>query len=742
MKIIQLLSVTGFFLLFVALPQSFAQSFGVEDDASVFAESPYFIVNTEEEGSDHLPLMSNSAAVKIVGSLADVTVTQSFKNDGEYPIEAVYVFPAATTSAVYSVTMTIGNRVVKAKIKEKQQAKREYERAKSEGKSASLLEQQRANVFTMNVANILPGDLIEVELKYTELLKREDGVYEFVYPMSIGSRYTGPDSATLDASSELQQPPTFTNGDPFSTTISLDIVSNTAIYDISSPSHVINQSLIAYDRVQIELGDNDSVANRDFVLRYKVGEDAIKGGVFLEPSEEENFFLVQLDAPKRVPANYIPLREYIFVVDVSGSMTGYPLSVSKKIVTNLLSSLSNEERFNILFFAGSSSVLSESSLLATEENILAAQKMLSRVGAGGGTQLLAAIETVQENDVPAGYSRSVVVVTDGYVTLEPQAYKLITDDLNQASYFSLGIGNNVNRKLVETIANAGFGESFIALNEKDGLELGQKLIDLIRNPVLTDISLEFLGFDAIELQPKLIPDLYAQKPLLISGKWRGNATGKIRISGKTGVGSWSKELDLADATVLNNSESLKYVWARRKLSALNDYYSLFRGGDEDTKATIIETSLQYNLLSKFTSFLAIDEVVRTYTESKLVKQPQASGYSSSQTMSSELNSIDIAVLSKTPKIAEPRSSLTVGDIDFQLVGSAWVDVRHNASIDVLEVDRNSEQYQKLLLEFAWLSDLPVSRDCFVRFGKYTIRITSEVDEPLPFDSLLRMLSQG
>ena len=739
MKITQILP--ALCLLLVVSGQSLAQFYGGNEDVNTVAESPYFIVNSEEGEVDHLPLKSNSAAVKIVGSLADVTVTQSFTNDGESPIEAVYIFPAATTSAVYSVTMTIGDRVVKAKIKEKQQAKREYERAKSEGKSASLLEQQKANVFTMNVANILPGDLIEVELKYTELLKREDGTYEFVYPMNIGTRYTGPDNVSSEINSdELQQPPSVTSGDPFSSTISVDTVSNTAIYDISSPSHAINQTDIAYDRARIELGDNDSVANRDFVLRYKVGEDVIKSGVLLEQSDEENFFLVQLDAPKRTPANYIPLREYIFVIDVSGSMSGYPLSVSKGLVSNLLSSLSEEERFNILFFAGNSSVLSKSSLPATKKNISAAKKMLSRARGGGGTELLAAIEKVQKNAVPEGYSRSVVVVTDGYVSLEPQAYKLISDDLNQASYFSLGIGNSVNRQLVETIARAGFGESYIALNEQEGEELGQKLIDLIRNPVLTDISLEFLGFDATEMQPKGIPDLYAQKPLLISGKWRGEASGKIKISGKTGVGNWSKELDLKDATVLNNSESLKYVWARRRLSALNDYYSL--GRDDETKETIIETSLQYNLLSKFTSFLAVDEVVRTYEEVKQVNQPQASTYSSSQTMSGEPNSIDVTLLSKTPNISEPRSSLIVGDVKFQLVGDAWVDIRHDASVEVLEVDRNSEQYQKLLLEFSWLSDLPESRDCFVRFGKYTVRITSDVDEPLPFDSLFRMLSQS
>ena len=736
MKIIQFLSVIVFFLPFVAS----AQPFSFDDDESVLAETPYFIVNGAEE-ADHLPLLSNSAAVKIVGTLADVTVTQKFKNDGIKPIEAIYIFPAATTSAVYSVTMTIGNRVVKAKIKEKEQAKREYERAKTEGKSASLLEQQRANVFKMSVANILPGDLIEVELKYTELLKREDGIFEFVYPMSIGNRYIGSDnSSTLETSnSELEQPPSVTNGDPFESTIQLDIVSNTSVYDINSPSHDINQSIVAYDRVRIELGDNDSVANRDFVLRYKVGEDTIKSSVLLESSEEENFFLIQLDAPKRIEASYIPPREYIFVVDVSGSMSGFPLSVSKSLVTNLLSSLSEEERFNILFFAGSSSVLSKTSLQATEKNISAAKKMLSRVDSRGGTELLPAIKNVQKNAVPDGYSRSVVVVTDGYVSVEAETYKLISENLNQASYFSLGIGNSVNRELVETIAKAGFGESYIALNKKEGLALGEKLIDLIRNPVLTDIDIEFIGFDAGELQPEFIPDLYAQKPLLISGKWRGDAIGQIRISGKTGAGNWSKDLNLADATVLNDSESLKYVWARRKLSTLNDYYSLDR--DDDTKASIIETSLQYNLLSQFTSFLAIDEIVRTYEESKPVTQPQASSYSSSQTMSSELDSIDIALLSKTPNIAEPHSSLTISDVEFELVGDAWVDVRHNASVEVLEVNRDSEQYLKLLQEFSWLSALPVSRDCFVRFGKYTIRITSSTTKTLPFDSLLRMLSQ-
>jgi len=744
MKIIKPLSILSLLLLTLISAHSYAQFFGLgssaSDDESITAESPYFIVNSQnDERVDHLPLLSNIADVSIVGALADVTITQRFKNDGDSPIEAIYVFPASTTSAVYSVTMRIEDRVIKAKIKEKQQAKREYERAKSEGKSASLLEQQRPNIFTMNVANILPGDLIEVELKYTELLTREDGIYEFVYPMNIGNHYTGPDGSTTSTSSEVQQPTTASSGEPFTSTISLDIISNTAIYDINSPSHAINQNLVAYDRVQIELGDNDSVADRDFVLRYKVGEDSIKGGVMLEPSEEENFFLLQLDAPKRVPSNLIPLREYIFVVDISGSMSGYPLTVSKELVTNLLSSLSEEERFNILFFAGGSSALSDSSLPATKENIQAAKNMLSKINAGGGTQLLNAIKTVQKNPPPEGYSRSVVVVTDGYVFVGPQAYKLITENQDQASYFALGIGNSVDRDLVETIARAGSGESYIALNKKQGTKLGKKLIDLIRNPVLTDIKIEFQEFDAIELQPTLVPDLYAQKPLLISGKWRGDSTGRIKVSGKTGVGNWSQEFDLANATILKNSESLKYVWARQKLSALNDYYSL--SSEEKTKAKIIETSLKYNLLSQFTSFLAIDEVVRTYQESKQVNQPQAAPYSSSQTMqlSSVLRSIKVPLDAETPAEIEPSASLKIGEIEFELVGDTWVDTRHNASIDVLEVDRNSQQFQKLLEEFSWLSELPVNQDCFVRFGKYTLRITSEVDNPLPVERLITLL---
>ena len=290
--------------------------------------SPYFLVRSDDPGVDQLPLRSTSADVKVVGVIAHIIVTQVYKNEGKTPLEAIYIFPASTRAAVYGMKMTIGKRTIIAKIRERKEARRQYEEAKQQGKSASLLEQQRPNVFQMNVANILPGDVIRVELKYTELLIPTDGIYEFIYPTVVGPRYSNQPAETARPSQKWVENPYLHQGE--SPTYTFDITADLAvglpIQNVACTSHKVDIHYDGPSRASIKLDPSEkNGGNRDFILKYQLAGGKVQSGVLLFEGEKENFFLLMLQPPKRVNVSQIPPREYIFIVDVSGFHVWFPV---------------------------------------------------------------------------------------------------------------------------------------------------------------------------------------------------------------------------------------------------------------------------------------------------------------------------------------------------------------------------------------------------------------------------------
>jgi len=426
--------------------------------------SPYFLVKSHDPDVDRLPLKSTWAQVNISGVIADVKVTQIYKNEGNKPLEAIYVFPASTRAAVYGMTMTIGERTITAKIREREQARQEYNQAKQAGKSASLLEQHRPNVFQMNVANILPSDIIKVELKYTELLIPTDTVYEFVYPTVVGPRYVDRQSDKAGSSDTWTANPYLHQGVPptYTFNIAVDIAAGLPIKDITCASHKtgIHYNGPAFATVNLDQSEKRG-GNRDFILKYRLSGDKIETGLLLFEGKDENFFLLMVQPPKKVVKSQIPPREYVFIVDVSGSMHGFPLNISKKLLKDLIGNLGSADRFNVLLFAGSSHLMSEQSLPATPQNIMRAINTIERQRGGGGTRLLPALKRALSLPKTEGYSRSIVIATDGYVSVEEETFDLIRSNLGRANMFTFGIGSSVNRHLIEGMARVGIGEPFV-----------------------------------------------------------------------------------------------------------------------------------------------------------------------------------------------------------------------------------------------------------------------------------------
>jgi Ca-activated chloride channel family protein len=605
---------TNVIFLLICLFFSF-NSFAQETDKS---QAPYFFVKSDNPALDQLPLKSTKAEVNIAGVIADVTISQVYKNEGQQAIEAIYVFPGSTKAAVYGMQMIIGNRTITAEIKEKNQARQAYETAKSEGKRASLLEQERPNVFQMNVANIMPGDEIQVKLQYTELLVPEAGKYEFVYPTVVGPRYNTSnkesEAFTSTPYTEAEQAPSYKFD------IEVYLAAGMTIQTVNSPSHKIKTNYENLQTASIELDASESKGgNRDFVLQYQLSGDQLESGLLLYEHEDENYFLMMVQPPKRVTPKQIPAREYIFIVDVSGSMRGFPLDISKKLLRDLITGLKPTDKFNVLLFAGTSSILAEQPLYANEANIEMALNVIDNRRGGGGTELLPALKRALNMERCEISSRSIVVITDGYVSVEKEAYDLIRNNLDEANLFSFGIGSGVNRYIIEGMAHVGGGEPLIILKEEGAQEKAEQFRQLINAPVLTQIKTTFDGFEAYDVEPITVPDVLAEKPVVVFGKYKGKPSGKIKISGYSGDQDYTHTFDVGQVKPSKKNSALRYLWAREKIKQLDDYNNLRR--DQSLIDEVTQLGLDYNLMTAYTSFVAIDHEVVADGQQKTVKQP-------------------------------------------------------------------------------------------------------------------------
>lgn len=672
---------------------------GEEDEEEFLA--PYFIIQgtgNDASSVEHFPLKSTDVVANINGMIAETYVTQSYVNEGDTPINASYVFPTSSTVTVHGMTMEIGNERITAQIKEKEEAKVEYEEAKSEGKSASLMEQKRPNVFTMDVANIMPGDTVNIELHYTELITPKENTYEFIFPTVVGPRYAPPsepvgdsreegsqdsgegadqdsvEESDQDSEEESGQDSTESAGNlqivaeeggsvsggdgnrvnhrgdnnggspdndwvaspylpggvtpPGEYNITVNLSTGVPITEVTSKSHAIRVNKSDASTAQITLADPEHYAgNRDFILKYKLTGEEIQSGLVLSggqagggSSQAENFFMLTIQPPERFEAEDIPPREYIFVLDVSGSMFGYPLDTAKGLIRDLVTNLNETDTFNLILFANESTILSSSSLPATVQNVKTAVKLIEEQEGGGGTSLLPALEDAIAIPKEDDTARSIVIITDGYISNDDEVISCITDNMDSASFFSFGIGSSVNDYLIKQIAGCGLGESFIVTDSEDAAESAANFRTYIEAPLLTDISVTYRGFDVYDVEPSVPSILYASQPIVLFGKWRGKPGGTITITGKAGGEDYTQEIPVSNVTVDMESEAIRYLWARTHLDRIAGYGSI--RNDESVKDEITQLGLEYNMVTPYTSFIAVSEIIRnTEGDSTDVDQP-------------------------------------------------------------------------------------------------------------------------
>ncbi|WP_028580467.1 VIT and vWA domain-containing protein [Desulfogranum japonicum] len=608
-----------FFCLIVFICVPFTATAKIQRDTTL---SPYFFIEGAEKSHDDFPLKDTKVEVVISGVIANVTVRQYYANNGSHPINAKYIFPGSTNAAVHGMTMTIGERRITAQIHKKEKAKQIFEQAKAAGKNSSLLSQQRPNVFSMDVANIMPGDTVEIELRYSELLVPSESIYSFVFPTVVGPRYSDQPATNARPEDQWIANPYLKKGAQPHTGFSLSarVAAGMPIHDVQCRTHKTRTTYIDEKNVDVQLDPAASFGgDRDFILKYRLQGKQITSGLLLQKGEKENYFLLMAQPPQRVLPEAIPPREYLFVVDVSGSMHGFPLHTAKTLIKDLVMGLRPTDHFNLLLFAGSSAVMAPASLPANQENIDQALHFVNNQQGGGGTNLLSAMNEALSLPKREGVSRTIVVLTDGYIDAEKEVFHTIQENLQHSNLFAFGIGSSVNRYLIEGMAKSGQGEPFIVTDPDMAPATAQHFRDYISAPVLTNIQVTANNFTMYDVEPQKFPDLFAQRPVLVFGKWRGEPNGVLEISGAGGNGPFHQSYQVTEATIVQD-RGLEYLWARTRISRLSDFAQ--NNINPEHVAEVTTLGLTHNLLTAFTSFVAVDERIRNpHTQAEDVTQP-------------------------------------------------------------------------------------------------------------------------
>lgn len=577
-----------------------------------------------EETTVEWPLKHTEVEAEIRGYVARVKVKQTFTNPCDQPIEAVYVFPLPQDAAVNDMLIRVGERVIRGVIKKREEAKQIYEQAKQEGKTTALLEQERPNIFSQSIANILPGNEIVVEITYDDLLPYEKGRYEFVFPMVVGPRYipgtpTGkqaggwaPDTDQVPDASRITPPvlkPGERSGQDIMITVKLD--AGLPVRAIESPSHSLEgqpERFPLEGPCVIRLAPRDTIPNKDFVLRYRVAGEAPQIALLSESGGDGGWFMLMFQPPEQAPKEQVAPKEMIFVLDTSGSMSGEPLALVKQGIRRALENLNPDDTFQVIRFSNDYSSFEPAPVPATRENIRRGLSWINGLAASGGTEMLKPLCAALTFPPREDRLRIVFFMTDGYVSNEAAILDAVRRNLGENSrLFTFGIGSSVNRYLLERLAEMGRGDvRYILLKDRPD-EAVDEAYRRIRSPILTHLRVDWAGLEVEDLSPARARDLFADQPMFILGRYRRAGAADIRIHGRHGGEAVSYIIPVRLSDSAPEGGVLASLWARARIKELEA--ELYGGRDPDTVKTITDLALKHRLMSAFTAFVAVEDKV-------------------------------------------------------------------------------------------------------------------------------------
>lgn len=568
-----------------------------------------------------LPLEHTSVTARVTGFIARVDVTQTFTNNQDDTIEAVYVFPLPDSSAVDAMTMSIGDRTIKGLIKKRDEAQAIYNQARANGQTAALLTQERPNIFTQSVANILPGDRITVQISYVQDLKYDHGEYEFNFPMVVGPRFipgapTGrsgggwsPDTTVVPDASRITPPvlrPDQRSGHDIDVTLIID--AGVPIESLHSPSHRIAQNHDFHHSVTITLDPSDTIPNKDFIVRYDVTGKRPEMALQTHNDSNGGFFSLMIQPQGEFDIGEVTPKEMVFVVDCSGSMSGAPMAQAKALMRKAVGEMNPGDAFQIIRFSSAASQFSPMPVPNTPKNVKRGLKYIDAMRGSGGTMMIEGIRASLGYPADPNRMRMVLFLTDGYIGNEQEILGEIEKRIGGARLFSLGVGSSVNHYLLDRMASAGRGFVQYVRPDEDTEPAIKLFYDRIRNPLLTDISIDWDGLDVSDVYPGIVPDLYSEQPVILHGRFGRSGRGTVIVSGKMAGRPWEQEIDVELPDCQPENNVLATLWARTRIKHLMNQMN--RGHRADLEKEITDLAIQYRIMSQYTAFVAVSEEVR------------------------------------------------------------------------------------------------------------------------------------
>ena len=573
-----------------------------------------------EEKEIPLPLKHTDVKGQISGYIATVHVTQQFHNPYDEKIEAVYVFPLPQNAAVNEFIMVIGERRIRGIIRERQEAEQIYREARRQGHVASLLTQERPNIFTQKIANIEPGKAIDVDIKYFNTLAYADGWYEFVFPMVVGPRFNPPGSTdgvgavgrgetgTSGQKTEVQYlKPNERSGHDIA--LALDIDAGVAIEELKCPTHAITNNTETPEKRHVQLSPLDSIPNKDFVLRYKVAGKRVKSALVTHRDQRGGFFTLMLYPPDDLQTLKRAPMEMVFVLDCSGSMSGKPIAKAKDAIKRALRKLQPGDTFQGIRFSQNASQFGPRPVPATKANVREALKYVDGLKGSGGTMMIEGVKAALDFPHDEGRLRFVSFMTDGYIGNEAEILAAIHERIGASRIFSFGIGSSVNRYLLDRMAKLGKGAvAYVGLQDNSS-DIVDRFYDRISHPALTDVAIDWGTLEVEDVYPSQIPDLFVGRPLIVTGRFQGRESTTVRVAGQAGNLDRQIEIPVKLDGTSAIHPGIACVWARKKIEQLASRATYDHSND--LPGEIRQVALEYSLMSAYTAFVAVDSTRQT-----------------------------------------------------------------------------------------------------------------------------------
>jgi len=594
------------------------------------------------------PILKTDVQITVTGIIARTTLRQEFVNPSRLKddwAEGIYVFPLPETAAVDHLRMKVGERTIEGQIKERAEAKKVYDQAKGEGKPASLVEQERPNIFTTSVANIAPGDRIIVEIEYQETIRYDQGTFSLRFPMVIGPRYIpgtpvviedqppgngwSLDTDRVTDASRITPPVQHPNHGPINpVSLTIDLAAGFPLGKIESAYHQILTIAEPDGRRHITLRADHVPGNRDFQLSWQPAPgQAPTATVFRQLQGDSCYTLLMLSPPASsdLPITMQP-RETIFVIDTSGSMAGTSIEQARAALLLALNRLTAQDRFNVIQFNSVTHVLFAQSEPVNTETLRKAVHYVEQLRANGGTEILPALKMALKGAAPPTHLRQVIFLTDGQVGNEDELFEVIHGQLGASRLFTIGIGSAPNSHFMHKAAEFGRGTFTHIGSTSEVKDRMDAILSKLERPLLTDVHVD--GLDAAaEMFPARIPDLYDGEPVVVALK-TGADPSDVTVRGSIGSTPWNVTVGSKESPV---RDGLSVYWARQKIAALMDQQ--YHGQDDSVvRQAVLDVALAHHLVSKYTSLVAVDTEPIRPTDKTLVTHamktnlPEGQGY--------------------------------------------------------------------------------------------------------------------